>query len=421
MRRRAERRGQHQVQGLLDIGTGMVTAGVAVLEPSEDGGASRARIVGIGSCRSRGVKSGVLTDLDAAEQAVRAAIGQAEQAAGATIDGVIASVACGRLGSRHFTANADAFGGRVTDDDMARLISAGEAYAQREGRILVHINRLASRVDGAPGVSDPRGLAARHVSVQFHAVTMDEAPLRNLLWLIDRCHLVCDGLVAAPYASGLAVTTPEERELGVTCIDFGAGATSMALFADGRFVGAEVVPVGGHHVTVDIARALQTPLAEAERIKTLYGTLLSAQSDDYETISYPLAGEDPSAGSSTTRAHLTDIIRPRIAQIIAMVRERLAANEAAGVAGGKFVITGGASQLIGAADCVASAFGRPTRYGMPAPFAGLAAAAATPHLSVVAGLAVAAAGGDVDMSAPLAAKAPRGYLSRVGTWLGAAF
>lgn len=378
-------------------------------------------IVGIGSCRSRGVKSGVLTDLDAAEQSVRTAIGQAERAAGATIDGVVASVACGRLSSRHFTANANADSGRVTANDMARLMSAGEAYAEREGRVLVHINRLASRIDGAAGVVDPRGLAARQLSVQFHAVTMDEAPLRNLLWLIDRCHLNCDGLVAAPYASGLAATTAEERELGVTCIDFGAGATSIGLFADGRLVGAEVVPMGGHHITVDIAKALQTPLAEAERIKTLYGTLLSAQSDDYETISYPLAGEDPSAGSSTTRAHLTDIIRPRVAQIVALVRERLAANEAAGIAGGKFVITGGGSQLMGVADFLTAAFGRPTRFGMPAPTAALAAAAPTPHLSALAGLAIAAASGDVDVSAPLGAKSSRGYLSRVGTWLSAGF
>ncbi len=222
MKVRAERRGQHWVQGLLDIGSGMVTAGVAVMEPSRDGGPPQLSIIGIGSCRSRGVKSGVLTDLDAAEQSVRTAIGQAERAAGATIDGVVASVACGRLSSRHFTANANADSGRVTNDDMARLMSAGEAYAEREGRVLVHINRLASRVDGAAGVADPRGLAARQVSVHFHAVTMDEAPLRNLLWLIDRCHLSCDGLVAAPYASGLAATTAEERELGVACIDFGA-------------------------------------------------------------------------------------------------------------------------------------------------------------------------------------------------------
>ena len=172
----------------------------------------------------------------------------------------------------------------MTNDDLAKLMAAGESYAERDGRTLIHLNRLGCELDGAGGVKDPRGLSARRLSAALHAVTADEAPLRNLLVLIERCYAGCDGLVAAPYASALAVTTEEERQFGVTCIDFGAGTTSIALFADGLFAGTDVIPVGGQHLTYDIAKTLQTPLVEAERIKTLYGTLLNAQSDEHEVV-----------------------------------------------------------------------------------------------------------------------------------------
>ncbi|MFN0217976.1 MAG: cell division protein FtsA [Hyphomicrobium sp.] len=418
----ADRRAHSRIQGLLDIGSGTVTAAVAVIEPSTEDGRLSPRIAGLGAHRSRGVKAGVLTDLDEAETVVRAAVAQAERAAGVTIDSVIASVACGRLSSRHFKANAETDTGLVGSGDLARVMAAGQAYAEREGRALVHMNKLGFLLDGCAGIRDPRGLAARQIAVQLHAVTMDEAPLRNLLLLIDRCHLACDGIVAAPYASGRAATTAEERDLGVVCINLGAGTTSLAIFADGRLVGVDVVPVGAQHITYDIAKSLQTPLVEAERIKTLYGTLLTAQSDDYETISYPLAGDDPSAIAHTTRARLTEIIRPRLAQIITLARERLAANEAGSLASGKFVLTGGASQLIGATEFFSEGLGRAGRLGKPGPMRGLTDAASTPQLSTLAGLAFAATGRDADFSSSLgASSSSRGYLGRVGSWLKAGF
>ena len=415
-----ERRGHGRIQGLLDIGSAAITAAVAVVETSPRGGAPAARIVGIGAQRSRGVKAGVLIDLNEAEQAVRAAISQAERAAGATIDGVVASVSCGRIVSRHFAANTDCETGTVTEFDIARVLAAGQTYAERDGRVLVHMNRLGFKLDGAPGVRDPRGLAARRIAAQLHAVTTDEAPLRNLLWLIDRCNLACDGLVAAPYASGLAATAAEERELGVTCIDFGAGTTSMAMFAEGRLVGVDVIAVGAHHITFDIAKALQTPVAEAERIKTLFGALICAQSDAYEVIPHRLAERD-GGSAETTRAQLAEIIRPRMAQIAALLRERLASAPAASVATGKFVLTGGGSQLIGAAEFIARELGRPARVGASTAAPGLPAVAGTPQASALVGLAIAASGADAEFSTAFAPPQSRGYLGRVGSWLRTGF
>lgn len=420
----ADRRGQH-VFGILDIGTSKIAAAVVV----SDGGdirvrdaASGLRVAGLGLQRSKGVKAGVLTDLDEAELAVRAAISQAERAAGVTLDSVSVSVSCGRLKSTHFAAKADISSGVVTDEDIVRMMEGGRAYAERDGRTLIHMNRLGFRLDGAEGTSDPKGLAARQLSAHLHAVTADEAPLRNLLLLIERSYLGCDGLVATPYASALATTTEEERSLGVTVIDFGAGTASIGLFTEGRFAGAEVVPVGSQHITFDIAKALQTPLVEAERIKTLYGTLVSAQSDEHETISYSLAGEEDGAVYQTTKARLTDIIRPRVAQILGLVRERLVQNGASAYAGDKVVLTGGASQLLGSSEFTANQLGRPVRLGRPLALQGLPDSLSGPQFSALAGLALASGRYGAEHGSYRDRVAfQRGYFGRVGSWLKAGF
>lgn len=416
----AERRGQ-RIIAILDIGTSKVAAAV-LLAGDGTGDAAPPSLIGLGLQRSKGVKAGVLTDLDDAEGAVRAAISQAERAAGVHLERVIVSVACGRIKSQHFTASANVATGVVSDRDIDEINSGARDYVERDGRTLLHLNRLGFRLDGAAGARDPRGLAARHVSAQLHAVTADEAPLRNLQLLIERCYLGCDGLVAAPYASGLAATTAEERELGVTCIDMGAGTTSIALFTEGRFVGADVIPVGSQHITFDIAKALQTPLVEAERIKTLYGTLVTAQSDEHELVPYPLAGDEDDATNETTKARLTGIIRPRMAQILSLVRERLAANGAAAYAGEKVVVTGGASQILGTAEFTANELGRPVRLGRPSPLPGFTESTAGPQFATLAGLALSAVARDEDFNPARTREGlAQGYLNRVGSWLKGGF
>jgi cell division protein FtsA len=413
----ADRRNYRTI-GLLDIGTSKTVAAVVVAEHAPGMAEASLRLAGLGMQRSKGVKAGVLTDLDEAESVVRAVIGQAERAAGVAVGNFTLSVAAGRLASVHCTARIDIETGYVTEDDLARLTAAGESYAERDGRTLIHLNRLGYEIDGNPGVRDPIGLSARRLAAGFHAVTADEAPLRNMLVLIERCYAGCDGLVAAPYASGLAVTTEEERQFGVTCIDLGAGTTSIALFADGLFAGTEVIPVGAQHLTYDIARTLQTPLSEAERIKTLYGTLLRAQSDEHESFSYPIAGEEDDASYQTTKARLTEIIRPRLEQLMGLVRERLALNAASRYAGEKVVLTGGASQLLGLSEFVRNELGRPVRLGRPAELSGLTASLAGPQLATLTGLAIIAGRSASEVSVPQGRKVlKQGYLGRVGTWL----
>jgi cell division protein FtsA len=412
-----------QIVGLLDIGTSKVACIIAALDPPErTGEGRRVRVLGIGHLRSRGLKAGVITDLAEAETTVRAAIAQAERMAHLTLEEVFVSVSCGRLQSSNFAASVDITGGVVRADDIDRLMAGGHAFAEREGRTLIHLNRLGFRVDGASGSHDPRGMAASRLAADLHTVAADEAPVRNLMLVVERCYLNVRALIATPYASALAATSEDERRLGVTCIDIGGGTATVAAFYDGHFIHAATIPVGGHHITLDIAQALQTPLAEAERIKTLYGTMVVAQSDEYETFSYALAGEEEGTRGQATKAQLAGIIRPRVAGILGMVRERLDKAGVSAFAGERVVLTGGASSLVGLGEFAANTLGRPARVSMPQASAGLPQNVSSPAFSTVAGLLAVAASGSGEVSGMRDREAlGGGYFERVGEWLKTGF
>ena len=282
------------VIGLLDIGNSKTVCLIAAV-PRSGRRPDRARVLGIGVQPTRGLKAGVVVALDEAEQAVRAAVAQAERAAGVRVEEVFLSVACGRLKSSTFTANTEIEGRVVGSADIERLMAAARTHVERDGRTLLHMNCISYRLDSAAGIGEPLGLAGRTLGADLHAVTADEAPLHNLLQVIERAYLSAAGLVPAPYASGLAATTEEERQLGVVAIDIGAGTTTLAAFARGHLLATDVVPVGGNHATLDLAQTLSAPAYEAERIKKEYGTLARVVSDDRELVSYVLAGEDAAA------------------------------------------------------------------------------------------------------------------------------
>lgn len=411
-----------RVTGVLDIGTSKVACLIAAVDEdgrsTSSGAGPAVRVLGVGHQRSQGVKAGVITDLDQAEQAARAAIAQAERMAGVMLEEVRVSVTCGRLQSQSFTAKAEVESGVVSDADFNRLLAAGQAYAQRDGRTLVHLNEVAVRLDGAPGMHDPRGMAAQSMAMDLHAVTADEAPLRNLVLVVERCYLAASSLTPAPFASAIATTSPEERALGVTVVDIGGGTTTLAMFAERRFLHAASSPMGGNQITLDIARALHTPLAEAERIKALYGTVVSAPSDEHDVFSYPSTGEEEGEMQRMTRAELADVIRPRVRAIVQQVRDVLDRSEVARFAGRSIVLTGGTSQLVGIADLAAHELGRPVRVARPQPVSGLPPVVSSPAFSTTVGLLLAET---PELAGRIAFRdrdpAPAGYLERVGTWL----
>ena len=420
---------QERIVTVLDVGTAKIACMVVALAPwaGRDHGIGRplaARLLGVAHQRSSGIKAGVVVDLDKAEQAIRAAVARAERMAGLTIDEVIVTVSCGRPKSLNFSAKTRLRRGRVGEDDLVRLFNAGLGYAEQNGRIALQLAALSYGINGVKGIRAPAGMIGEELHADLHAVTVDAAALNNLIALVERSYLSVAGLVAAPYASGLATVTEEEARLGVTCIDIGAGTTSISVFAEGQFVFSDAVAIGGGHLSYDIARALSTPLNEAERIKTLYGTLVAAGSSEYEPVPYPVIGRDNVEMHQTTQAKLRQVIRPRIEEILTLVAERLAASGCERLAGERVVLTGGASQLTGLGAFAAHFLGKAVRIGRPSPFGAAPDNVTGPAFASLIGLVHATLLPNQSFVGSALGKADTagmGYLGRMGHWFKESF
>jgi cell division protein FtsA len=414
------------IVGVLDIGTSK-TVCLIVAAPGARGGLWRregACVLGFGHRPSRGLKAGAVMDLESAGQTLRDVVNQAEQSAGLTLNDALVAVTCGRPRSIAFEAETR-IEDRVRAADTERLMQAGRNYAERAGHTLVHLNHVAYRLDGAGGVADPSGMAGAMLAADLHAVIVEDGPLRSLLQAVERAYLVPTGLVPAPYASGLAATTEEERQHGVTCVDMGAGATTISMFADGQLLWIGCVAIGGHHLTFDIARALSVTFAEAERIKTLYGTLAPAPAYAAETDAAD-AGPDswePPLANEVPDADLAGIIAGRMSDLFARVSESLERSGVASIAADRIVITGGAGQLPGLGAFAQEALGRRVRVGRPKPVEGMPSFCTSPQFSTAFGLvqiALAPPAAAV-RSAGRADKEGASYLKRVGQWLRESF
>ena len=427
------RRGRtpNDILAVLDVGTSKVSCLVAArgaggrhhATHGSDGGSLPARVLGIGHQRARGMKAGVVVDIADAEQAIREAIAQAERAAGLRVETAILSVACGRLASVNFRANAQLGNHPVNDADIGRVMAAGQSYAERDGRRLVHLNRINWRLDGQSNIREPRGMRGSLIEADLHAVTADEAPLRNLLIAVERARVNVTGIVAAPFAAGLAVTSPEERRFGVTVLDMGAGITTLSFFTQGHLVNSDVVVMGGTQITYDIASALTIPLAQAERIKTLYGSLAVAASDEHEIVFHPQI-QDETDAHRVTRARLRQIIRPRAEETFRLLRDRIERNKFVAVASDRVVLTGGGSLLAGGVEAAAHLLGRPVRIGKPRAISGLPEAFVAPPFATLVGLLQSLfVPGACELASvgQGASEARDGYLGQVGNWLRQSF
>ncbi|MBT4889812.1 MAG: cell division protein FtsA, partial [Rhodospirillales bacterium] len=236
-------------------------------------------------------------------------------------------------------------------------------------------------------VRDPIGMYGERLAVNMHVISASSAPLRNLESAVSRCHLGVAGVVSTPLASSLSCLVGDEAKLGVTMIDMGGGTTSVAVFFDGEMVHADMVPIGGMHITSDIARGLSTPLGHAERVKTLFGNAVPSSDDDRAVIEVNLIGED-GAGEAmqVPRSMLIGIIRPRLEETFELIRDRLNKAGFEQASGPRLVLTGGASQLPGVSDVANSILDRQVRIAKPVPIDGLAEAACGPAFSTCVGL-----------------------------------
>jgi len=413
---------------VLDVGSSKVCCIVAKLKPREPTQILRTRtheiqVIGIGHQKSLGVKSGVVVDLDKAEQSVRLAVDSAERMAGLTVDSLIVGLSAGRLKSQSFSAAINLGGHEVEEADVKKVLAAGAKQALAVEREVIHSLPVGFSLDGERGVRDPRGMVGETLGVNMHVLTGDAAPLRNLENCINRSHLAVERMVATPYASGLAALVDDEIEMGAACIDMGGGTTTISVFADGMFVHADAIPVGGNHVTLDLARGLSTRIEDAERLKVVHGSVLVDGIDSRDILAVqPMGADESEVPLHIPRAVMARIIRARIDETLELLRDRLNKSGFGNVVGKRVVLTGGASQLTGLPEAARRILGRNVRIGRPLGIAGLPEAAKGPAFSATVGLLIypQVAGFESrhgNVSTRMRLTGTGGRLHRMGQWL----
>lgn len=418
---------------VLDVGSSKIVCLIARLRPLRTaGGALRGRthaieVLGLGHQRSQGVKSGVIIDLEAAERAIRQAVDVAERRARVTVGSLLVGITAGRLASETWSGSVAVSGREVSEADVGRVLAAGRNHSTNPDRSVVHSLPIGYMLDAQSGISDPRRMVGERLGVAIHVVTADEPPLRNLELTVNRCHLSIERLVATPYASAMAVLDEDEMDLGAVVLDLGGGTTSTAIFADGQFVHADAIALGGNHVTVDIARGLSTRIEAAERLKTIDGSALPA-ADDHEMLAVPPigGGEDGYAPTIVPHSTLTKIIRARVEETLETARDRINKAGFASLLARRLVITGGASQLGGIADAARRVMARNVRVGRPLGVTGLPEVARGPAFAASVGLLVyPQIALHEQMMTPHATASARmtgtGYFARVGQWFRESF
>jgi cell division protein FtsA len=401
----------------LDVGTSKVSCFVAKLDDND-----RPRVVGIGHHVSKGLKSGAVVDMDEAESVIRATVEAAERMAGERIHEVYVNVSSGQPRSETFGVEVSTEGHEIGAEDIEHILVVGRSQFDGGDRLLLHALPVGYAVDGVRGVREPRGLYGDRLSVDMHVVTTAASPARNLELCIERGHLGVAGMCISPYASGLACLDEEEMDMGVICLDMGGGTTSIGVFIEGALVYTDIVPIGGSHVTNDIAKGLITPTIHAERIKSLHGSATLGAADETTMIQVPQLGESGAESTRTvSRAWLNGvIIRPRVQEILELVRTKLKASGFDKLAGNSIVLTGGGAQLTGLPELATQVLDRHVRIGRPKNISGLAEATSGPAFATCAGLIRFAQLNEPEEERGFAAKnlvAGVWRLGRIGRWL----
>jgi cell division protein FtsA len=419
------------IMSVLDIGTSKVVCVVAELKPADEVDSLRsrthvARILGIGHQRSAGLKGGVIVDLEAAGSAIRQAVHAAERMAKVEIRSVIVNLTGGRLCSEHFEAHVPVRGA-VGAGDVHRVLDAASSYDLRRGRAVLHAIPTGFSLDAQNHIVDPDGMMGERLGVDLHVVTSETAAARNLMLAVERCHLGVEAMIATPYAAGLSALVDDEADLGCAVVDMGGGTTSVGIFSNGHLVHTDAIAVGGHHVTMDIARGLTTRVSAAERLKTLYGSAIASSADDRDMIAVPQVDEDErDVANHLPKSHLVRIIKPRVEEVLELVRDRLKSAGFASQAGRRVVLTGGASQLVGLPETARRILQGQVRVGRPLGIKGLPEAAKGPAFSAVVGLLVYPQVAHIEYFEPRSSglfqsTGTDGYFSRVGRWIRESF
>ena len=364
----------------LDIGTTKICAIVGAI--TEDG----IDIVGIGTSPSRGLRKGVVINIDSTVQSIRKAIEEAELMAGCEIKSVFAGIAGGHIKGINSQGVIAIKNREVAADDVKRVIEAAKAVAIPMDREVLHILPQEFIIDDQDGIREPLGMSGVRLEAKVHIVTGAAASAQNIVKSCNRAGLDVADIVLEQLASSEAVLSPEEKELGVALVDIGGGTTDVAIFVDGAIKHTSVLALGGNQITNDIAVGLRTPMAEAERIKQKYGCCLASLVGKEETIEVPsVGGRKPRILS---RQLLAEILEPRVEEIFTLVNREIVKSGFEDVIASGIVITGGSTILEGMPELAEQVFNLPVRRGSPQGIGGLVDVVNSPVYSTGVGLVV---------------------------------
>jgi cell division protein FtsA len=389
-----------RVYGAVNVGSFRISAMIAGL--SETG---EMVVLGSGHRASQGIKRGYVTDMVAATYAVRDAIERAEKMANTSVSSVWIGCSGAGIGSQVEKVEIDIGGRRIEQDDIDHLLVSARELIQPDGRMVLHAQPAHYTLDGAHGVTNPKGLHAERLAVDIHVMLADGAPIRNITEAVQNAHLDVEAVVGSPIASGHACLSPEERDLGVALVELGAEVTNVAVYAAGMLVGLASVPMGSADITDAIASAFGIRRYQAERLKCVNGSAIASPADHREMIPVNAPGEEASGPvarhaddkNRIPRAELVSVITGQLGRLMEEVAKALKALGFNGQRGQQVVLTGGGAELVGLADFAQAALGKPVRIGRTPQLTGLAEAHVKPGFSTLAGLVLYAAADPVDI------------------------
>ncbi len=372
---------QEMIVGL-DIGTSKVVAIIAEVDE-----AGEIEVIGLGFHPSRGMKKGIVVDIESTVQSIQRAVEEAELMGDCQVHSVYASLAGNHIkgmNSHGMVAIKDK--NEVTMGDVERVVDAAQAVAIPAEQAILHVLPQEFIIDQQEGIREPVGMSGIRLDAKVHLVTAAESAIQNIEKCVRRCGLEVDDVILAPLASSYAVLTDDEKELGVCLIDIGGGTTDIAVFTEGAIRHTAVIPIAGDQATNDIAVALRTPTQQAEEIKIRHGCALRKRVGDEEELEVPGVGDRESARLS--RQTLASVIEPRFEELLSLVQSELKHAGYLEMLGAGVVLTGGSSRIEGLAELAEEIFQMPVRVGAPARVKGLTEVVNNPAYSTGVGLLV---------------------------------
>ncbi len=385
----------------LDIGTSKIVAIVAEVKPGGE-----LEIIGMGQHPSRGLKKGVVVNIDSTVHSIQRALEEAELMADCKIKDVYAGIAGSHIKSFNSHGMVAIKDKEVTQADVDRVIETAKAVSIPNDQQILHILNQEFIIDGQEDVREPLGMSGVRLEVRVHIVTGAVSAAQNIVKCVRRCGLEVADLILQPLASAWAVLSEDEKDLGVCLVDIGGGTTDIAVFSQGAIRHTAVIPIAGDQITNDIAMALRTPTKDAEDIKVRYGCALAKLADAREMVEVPGVGDR--GPREMSRQTLAEVIEPRVEELYSLVQAELRRTAYEELLSSGIVITGGSAAMLGMVELGEEVFHMPVRAGVPQYVGGLSEVVRTPRFATGVGLLVAGQRQVMRMSTSRASRGPVG-------------